>query len=215
MKKILIFSDSSGLARPFPEVVKYEETWINKLSQTYKVHQIALGGATTKDLYAQMQYAKMFEPDIVIVQCGLADCAPRAMSKLENELINNFGFTRKIVKKIIGPKSLDFLRKKRNVTYIKKNIFEWYVKKFFENFKDKLYWIEIIKPLPEYENKIPGLTKNVEEYNQVLKKELLNHTIQLDDLQEIHLMSDFMHFTLEGQNFLLKKVINVINIHNA
>ncbi len=71
MKKMLIITDSLGLPRPKPEIVEYNDTWVKKISIYYDVWQYSSGGATISDLYSQIEYHKMFNPDIVLIQSGI------------------------------------------------------------------------------------------------------------------------------------------------
>src|SRR5688500_17972440 len=95
-KKILIITDSLGLPRAVPEVCSYEQTWPFLLNNAgYQIHQVSIGGATVSELYRQLEYHYLFLPDLVIVQSGIVDCAPRALGKFESLLLNKFIVTRK------------------------------------------------------------------------------------------------------------------------
>ena len=88
--KILVFSDSLGLPRNTPQAVNWEETWVQLLSKIYCVEYCAIGGAKVSDLSRQISYYKIFNPDIVIVQSGIVDCAPRALTEFEKQIIERF-----------------------------------------------------------------------------------------------------------------------------
>lgn len=79
MKKVLCISDSLGLPRP---EVKYEETWIKLLKLKYpEFDYITLfRRALTSSFLSEgnfNEYLKYYDPNIVILQLGIVDCAPR------------------------------------------------------------------------------------------------------------------------------------------
>lgn len=215
MKKILIFTDSLGLPRPNPEVVDYNETWIFLLSQKYNIHQISVGGGELTILSAQIEYAKMFNPDFVIVQSGIVDCAPRALTKTESRILNKYKLSRNILKLILTNKTLNFLRKYRKAVYTDKIVFERHVLKFLNSFGLKLYWIGIIPATKEYEEMIPGISKKINEYNLLLKKHLKSNFIDMTDIEANCLMSDFIHLSKKGHEYIDKKISNVLDFQHA
>ena len=123
MKKILIISDSLALPRPKPEICEYKDTWPKLLSSTgeFEIHQVSIGGATSKDLLKQVNYHKMFNPDIVVIQVGIVDCVPRFMSRLELDISYSLG---KYGKKLRAFCNKKYIRKIRNVTYVNKRDFK-------------------------------------------------------------------------------------------
>lgn len=209
MMKVLIISDSLGLPRPVPEIVEEEDTWAYLLSKEYFVKQISFGGATVKDLFSQVVYAKMFKPDIVIIQAGIVDCAPRAFTKFENEFINKFKFTKYIFKKFINNERIIWIRKVRKVTYTSNPEFKSFVKIFKKSF-DNLFWIEIVNANDKYELKVPGIKKKIKEFNEILSNELKNNLISTSDLNETDIMSDNIHLNKEGNFKIFCKIKNVL-----
>jgi hypothetical protein len=211
MKKVLVFSDSLALPRPTPEVVNYNETWVYKLSQIYNVHQISIGGAIIEELSTQINYAKMFEPDFVILQAGIVDCAPRAMTKFETRFLNKYKFTRILLKKILTPKVLFLLRKYRNVTYTKKFIFESQVEIFYKHFRSKLFWIEILPANTDFSQSIPGIENNIKEYNSIIKEKVENNFISVPDFKADYLMSDHHHLSELGHGYIFDLIMDKIS----
>lgn len=206
MKKVLVITDSLGLPRPTPEIVNYSDTWVNKLSSCCDLWQYSSGGATIKDLYSQVEYHKMYKPDIVIIQSGIVDCAPRALSKFENELINKFSLTKKLGKHFLTTKRLNNFRKKRNCYYTSSIDFEKYVHKYKEIFGDGLFWLGIVPARDEYEAKIPGIKKQIDIYNDILKRQLNNNYISISSLNKDDIMSDFIHLSTSGHNAIFEKI---------
>lgn len=107
--KLLIFTDSLGLPREKPEIVEYNQTWVNLLKANFEILVFSFGGGTVDQMYSQIAYLKMFNPDFVIVQSGIVDCAPRALKQYELEIIKRS----RLLSKIFGNKRVvSFLRKK-------------------------------------------------------------------------------------------------------
>ena len=170
MVRVLVLTDSVSLPRKHQNgVIPFESTYTHKLKQRYKGQAIfyffQMGGATISDLYKQVNYFKAFQPDILILQVGIVDCAPRAFSRLEMELIRRFHllrFTRPFI---------NFLRKYRGLTYTSKSDFGSYITKLSSDLRVKtMYGISIIAGTAEYEEKLPGVSKRINEFNEILKE---------------------------------------------
>jgi hypothetical protein len=212
MTKILVITDSLGLPRSNPELVAYNETWVNKLSKIYKVHQLSLGGGTIIDLFSQIEYVKMFEPEYVIMQSGIVDCAPRALTKFESELFNKFRLTRKFLKFYLTKNKIEQLRKKRNKTYTSIQDFEKYLNLFIKEFGDKLFLIGIVPGSESYEKSVPGVIKNIEKYNNVIRDKLSSNFISLEDFSQEDIMSDYIHLSKTGHQHLFNKIVKLLPV---
>jgi hypothetical protein len=210
VKKILVITDSLGLPRRVPELVDFEETWVNSLAKVYSIHQLSIGGATINDLYEQTDYAKMFNPDFVIIQSGIVDCAPRALTKFENQFLNKFSFSRFILKRFLTKKRLETLRKKRNCTYTSINEFDKYVELFVKEFGNKLFWIGIVPASNSYESLVPGISNNITRYNEILRNKIKSNYITLEDYSSNHIMTDNIHLSSLGHHELFQKIVNII-----
>lgn len=212
MKKILVMTDSLALPRAKPEICKYEEIWPVLLRRNdFYVHQISIGGATIDELFRQVEYHFMSKPDIVIIQSGIVDSAPRALTKFENLIFNKYKLTRMILKKFLVP-HLNFLRNKRKITYTDLDKFEKYVLKFKKAFSaTDFYWIAIIPPNIEYEMKVPGISKNVSDFNMILEKHLGKNLIKVVDVSK-GVMSDNIHLNAEGHENIFDSIIKKMDL---
>ncbi|MFN4234155.1 MAG: hypothetical protein ACK4IK_05055 [Bacteroidia bacterium] len=178
INKTLIITDSLGLPRDFPENVNYSKTWPKLLSRSFEIYQISKWGATIEDLYNQVVYSKSFNPDIVIIQAGIVDCAPRALSKLESDIINKFKIFSFVFSKLINKKSIYFLRKYRNINYTSISKFEEFIIKLNNEFNN-LIWIPIIPACKDYESLVPNISININKYNNLLNQELVTNCWKL------------------------------------
>lgn len=87
MKKVMAITDSLGMPRPG---VEYTDTWIFKLSQLLpQIHLIdrSKRGATTNRLSSK-DALEFYDPNGVIIQLGIVDCAPRYSNKYERKLFD-------------------------------------------------------------------------------------------------------------------------------
>lgn len=210
--RILFLTDSLSLPRVNEEeIVLYEDTYLRKLREEFKNHTIvdsAIGGATIKDLYVQVFYYKSFKPDLVIIQSGIVDCAPRAYKKTEKKILVKLGIISKL-------KNLTrFLRKNRGYTLTKMTLFDNYlslIKKSFEN--TPLYSLGILEASDEYETIVPGIKNNIRKYNTILEK----HTTYINnsDIPFKAIMNDHHHLNKYGHqliynklNIIIKKMVN-------
>lgn len=210
--KILILTDSLGLPRSKPEYCSFEDTWPQLISNHHHVHLLSLGGGTITDILRQVEYQKHFEPDVVILQSGIVDCAPRALTRFELDFLKRIPFLGKQLLKVVRKNSKQ-LRKLRRKTYT--NIISYkkaLLKLKNEDFKGiPVLGIEIVSPSREYELKIGGIKANVEKYNKVLEDIFNDLLVRTSNLPETGIMSDYIHLTKEGHYILHKEVLKHIS----
>lgn len=214
--RILILTDSLSLPRKHNTgEVFWEEIYTNLLRKEFPniefVH-LGIGGATITDLLAQMNYYKNLKPDLIILQTGIVDCAPRAFGRIELELIKRLHVFR-IVKY-----SFKFLRKYRRVTYTNINIFREALKKFKEIFQDTEFWaIGIVPGCSEYDKVVPGVSANIKLFNKTLKSEM--KFIDLENIPRNGILEDFHHLNIKGHHYiytLLKyELIKFLEMRNS
>lgn len=210
--KIAVFTDSLGLPRDRPEVVNYSETWVNMLKQNHQIYQVSIGGGTIEDLYNQAVYVNSFNPDVVIIQSGIVDCTPRALTKTESYILNKYKLTQKILKYILKEKTTKFLRKYRRCSYTPLAKFLEYSKMFKATFSNsKVYFIGIVPASVEYEKKVPRVTKSINHYNKKLSEIFKDSFIETSCFASDKLMSDNIHLNTEGNKLLATIVERKLN----
>lgn len=217
-KKILFITDSLAFPRSVPETVNYEETYISKLkndfSDSLEFIHVGFSGATTGDfMKALVNYWDTLKPDIIVFHCGIVDCAPRALTKVEGQIVRRIPVFNKLLGKIIK-KNSTFLRKKRNITYTSPSEFNAHLTQILNHFNPSKSIIIEIAPVPEsYDLKVPGMRRNQAEYNTILNK-LGATNITSANIKESDLMSDFHHINKNGHKKVyvsLKEILN--NLH--
>jgi len=207
--RVLCITDSLGLPRKTPEEVHFDETWVQILKNDYNVYSLSLGGGRLKDFTKQLEYIKLFQPDIVCVQFGIVDCTPRALTKFENDFINQFWFTKKLARKLL-PRYSRLLRKKRGITYTNAKKFDTGILKIQRAFSCRILCIGIIPSNAEYEFIVPGVSGKIIEYNNILKNKFKNDFIDVNKMDIKFVMSDHIHLNERGHGFLAHIVKNKI-----
>lgn len=207
--KVLFLTDSVSLPgkRANKTYVAIEDTYLYRLKKeldNYDIIALALGGATIRDLRNQLNYYASIQPDLVFLQCGIVDCAPRGFGKLELEIFKKlkiFRFTKPIVK---------FLRKYRGHRYTSKKAFKRNLIELQLKLKPKKFYALSILPSNEiYEVKAPGITKNIADYNKILKDN--TNFIDLSDIPRDGILPDHHHINEIGHNFIYDRICELLN----
>lgn len=208
--KIQIFSDSLALPREVPQKVYYEETYPAKLSEDHIVAQYSKGAGTIMELYEQTYYYKMFSPDIVILQSGIVDCAPRPFTQFEEHFFKLNFFT-KGCKAILKRLTKTWLRNLRKVAWTSPKKFRHYCELFKNMYPDiPIFAIGILPPRAEYEKSVKGISKRIHEYNNILKDAFGENYIDTSDMPDEGIMSDHHHMTSVGHQFVYDKIMERI-----
>jgi len=205
---ILFLTDSLSLPRDGKtEKVKYENTYPFLLKEKFKEHNfifLGIGGATITDLYRQSSYYKGINPDLVFIQCGIVDCAPRSFRKIETKIINILRL------RFLFKPFLKSLTKYRKYRYTDQKVFHDLISKikndYFSN--SKVYGIGILPAGKEYEQKLVGITKSIENYNKIIADNLMY--IDNSDFPKDGVLSDFHHLNKKGHNVIFNKIISIL-----
>lgn len=212
--KILVLTDSLSLPRRNEKtVVSYEDTYPYKLKRAFPEHEIVtvgIGGATVVDISRQVDYYKEFMPDLTFIQVGVVDAAPRALSRLEINLLRKFRLLS------LAMKFKDLLRNVRKVKYTSLQNFEAELltiqkKLKHSNENGDVYLITIIPAHPEYEKILPSITDSIVKYNEVIKSNKHIDTEDIDLNQDI--LEDFHHLSKTGHMRIFEKISQVIRKH--
>jgi lysophospholipase L1-like esterase len=210
MKKVLILGDSLTLPRHKPEPCAYDDTWPVLLKKNFLVHHVALGGGTIKEIARQLPYHIAYEPDVVIIQSGIVDCAPRALGKLELEVMQQTWFTRKFILPFFKSNNTR-LRRIRNKVYSTPSEYASHLGEIKRTLPGALvYALTILPTNQDYEAKVPGIGKRVVQYNSILQKQFGANLISLNDIGAQNIMSDHIHLNRGGHHYVYERIIAVI-----
>lgn len=206
--KILFLTDSLSLPRKYEGgEVNYEDTYISKLRKKYPeilIIDVAIGGAKITDLLVQCFYYKQFKPDLVFVQCGIVDCAPRSFSLMEKVVIDKLRLRK--ISRLFEKK----FREIRNCTYTSRDGFLdsfLRIKNTFTNIP--LYSLGILKIANDYEKLVPGIKRNAKDYNDILRNN--SEFIDNDDFPLDGIISDFHHLNEKGHHLIFEKLEKIID----
>ena len=205
MFKVVLVTDSLSLPRAIPEQCMYEQTYPHLLRKFFHkevefIH-IGRGGYTIKQLwYQEITYWKNATVDLVFLQSGIVDCAPRTLKKLELSILLRIPFLLKIIQK-----NAALIRKIRKLRYLSVEEYRKILELFKEFYGDRLYFIEIIKPSLKYEKDVPGIIESVTQYNAVAKNIGL-HVLSTDEFSENDMMSDFHHLNSSGHYKIFENI---------
>lgn len=179
MTKVLCISDSLALPR---DGVAYEETWLYKIKQQLPLDYIPLFQRFRNTDFLQNQNDSLlyYMPDIVVVQLGICDCAPRYVrTKSLLSLLGGKipGFMQSAFWKII--KTI-FKRNKRrtdvSVAKFKSNI-QNYIDLCQKNHVKHIVFILIGVPSQKTVEHNPYILDNVEQYNKIILESVKNSAI--------------------------------------
>lgn len=213
-KRVLIIGDSLALPRERPEQVRYDETWPEQLKKTgrFEIIQLSLGGGTIEDLFEQTSYYKHYNPEIVIIQSGIVDCAPRALTQLELRFLLSNRISRLFLSRLLP---VNFLRAHRKITFVDKNKFEEFYKNVILQFKgSKFILIGILPISSDYEKKVKRISKNQVEYNNIIKSLALKFKgkyVNTDSMSKEGIMTDFHHLNSYGHSWIFTTVVDAID----
>lgn len=204
--RILLFTDSLSLPRHQPEHCDHNSTWPELLrKEGHEVCLSAIGGATIKTLFKQTFYFKNTNYfDVIIVQCGIVDCAPRFVKNWELKILQRLPLLGRPLLRLLNK---NHIRRIRKITYTRPKEFEHYLDSFVAEFSCPVWFVPILPARPAYEQELPGIQRNIEQFNQLISK---NTSLSLDSFPPEGLMSDHHHLNELGHAFLKDLIIQKI-----
>jgi hypothetical protein len=206
---ILVITDSLGFPRATPEVVLYHESYIARLQAAFPNFDIVHfghGGATIEQLFKYTSYYhQTLRPDLCFIQSGIVDCAPRALTEIELQIVKRVPLLGNWIGRLVQ-RNARTIRRIRKLYYTPIDKYSRYVSDFEDTF-GRVYWITMPIPSKEYEVITPGITDQVIKYNNVLRRR--NH-ITTDDFCEGDMMSDHHHLSVEGHGKIFEKISQII-----
>ncbi len=214
-QRILIATDSLGAPRNDEEVITYDETWVgmitkNLKSQGHEVIAFTDNGLSSIALFRNVKSKlTLYNPDIVITQYGIVDCAPRVLKNREILLSKLFFLSKPvhyIAKKYHAP-----LSKIRNICLTPLTLFQENVEEIYTLFKTdnnaQIITIAIAPANEDYINKSPRIQDNIDRYNTALKDQCDQFiTYEGVDASTIYL-PDAHHLNKKGHEVLYQKLL--------
>ena len=221
--RVLCIGDSLALPR---EGCKYECTWYYKLKKYYKDTEFVdyfkrgLRIIETRDLFSM--YYSEYAPNIVIIQTGICDCAPRYINsyklvwKIAIKLASRIGFERffwTIIKTLF--------KRTKTCVYTKPTNFKCLYEELIKNFlKLGVLHIIIVKIGHASKDVVasnPFFNENVDFYNSILDEIANKHkdivkTIHPLDIVDENMFVDGYHCNPNGMDIVFKSIIEKLNL---
>jgi hypothetical protein len=210
--RILVLTDSLSLPRNYSTgTVKWEDIYVSLLRKAYPDQEfihVGIGAATIKDLHSQLNYYQNINPNIVILQTGIVDCAPRALGVLEQQIVFRLRLFR-----LFKPFT-KILRRLRKISYTNPDEFVNTLTRIKERFPGvTVYSLGILPACSEYENKVPGISKNIHYYNELLSAN--TEFINVSDISYDFITEDHHHLNEKGHQFIFQKLSSVLEKNNV
>jgi hypothetical protein len=217
----MIITDSVSMPR---QEIRYEETWIYLFKDKFRDFDVIdrpARGSTTMRLVQEggggLDLLELYMPDIVILQMGLAECAPRLFKKngFEQKFINNYLPSKirddyvKAIKEKRGrnPEFTDVSHEESM-----SNIFSFAER--CRKLNIKLLIFKILRPTEIFLVKSPFIKQNIERFNKIFEEaaaEFDNITLVdpiKPELDVNTLCLDELHVNVEGHKLYFKAVEN-------
>jgi len=200
-----VYGDSLGMPRAF-EGIRYRETYAELLKAALEerawrvdLYNRSKGNVDVGELRTMVEYDRRYfgrPREIVVIQCGIVDCAPRPIS----------GRTRRLVGRLPEP------LRQRVITFLHSNRarllnsgFQWRVTEpdpFRLTYRELLlaassgtghvYSVNVAPTTPEMEEHSPGLSGSIQRYNTIIADEVrrAGASVQLIDVHSAILEED-------------------------
>jgi len=219
--KILILTGSIGNPRSFPltDATSLDKTYPYLIRDQFPdaiYWQLSFGNITTNELLSQaVGYLHDWNPDIIIIQSGINDCRPEAISSFQKELIKKFSHRFfSIIRKIIyNPKFIKW----RNLYRVSPKRFKIALIRFRQIFiSSRIIFIEI-NAHDNYEIARPNVLKRINEFNEIIKNIFPEGIIRVKDqlVRQNGYNSDNLHLDAKGHSIVaklvIKKYLNEVN----
>jgi hypothetical protein len=186
---IKIYGDSLSLPRPLDGVC-YGEEYANLLQERLAdstvnrdvfLYNRSEGGATVVRMFKRFKDDRIYlgEGGIVVIQCGVVDCALRPLPKPLRLLLGYApGFARKAIVAVLHRNRARILKaglgtRLTSAARFRKVVSQWL--REAESSQDYVLLINIAPTNPATEEHSPGFTKSIEMFNKILHESVLKN----------------------------------------
>lgn len=233
--KILVAGDSLALPRMGRDYISYKDVWpellknnlSNNFSEIRILNHSERARTITKLVKNFQDIVYIWEPDVLILQIGIVDCAPRLFSEKEHGFLNSGLIHWRIAKIIINL----FSKYRRVIIKLRPWVRYTPLKKFKINLlllgellkktNIKVIVLPIMPTFPSHAYRSPGYNESVQAYNLEWEKwcQLFSHAIIkteeiiLNENLEEMLLKDGHHLSIKGHkifsNVIADKIIKI------
>lgn len=213
MSKIIILGDSLAYNRP--DILTNEQRWpalLSKNLQAYQITNLSMGSSTSSR-FKKLDKALFADNDILIVQIGIVDCAPRLLTRFENRVISKLPsfLSKRIISNFKRKRVQDISR-----VYITPQKFKENLLGLFDKFKQtRLFYIEILPASEKFLASNPRVSESINQYNLIIESCAANfdniHLIKFDNYNiDQYTLDDGYHLNAEGHALVSKLILSVI-----
>lgn len=215
--KIALYGDS--LALPRQKIVDESERYISLIEDRLRGKEYRIkvqtidrskGGVIINELLEMLQHDLgyfTYPGDFAILHCGIVDCAPRPVDLKQRAFISKLpGFIKYRVINYLHKNRSRILRKGRSHVVTKPDSFEKYYLNLLEllgkNYR-RVYVLTICPTNQAIEEHSPGFTKNINQYNSIIKNVVHSTGDPKIKLIDVHayISQDLEHIN----NYILKE----------
>lgn len=206
--------------------IPYEKTWIWHFKTAFPDYDIIdrpMRGATTNRLVLEggggIDLLELYSPDIVIIQMGHAECAPRLFRKSGFEHF----FMHRILPRRYFRTYINYIKKRRvrmpDCTDIDHSVTVNNIRAYIERCSRqnvKLVYFKIQRPNDYYITKSPYIGRNIERYNAALDTFASEYSCVTlaDPIKNYHdvnsLCIDELHINPEGHLIYFREIEEII-----
>lgn len=173
--RILCIGDSLGLPR---EECPYESTWFYRLKEEFVKHEFIDffdRGLVIKDALARFDtYYQYYKPEIVIIQTGVVDCAPRYINERKSSVKVIIRLFQKLGCESIFWKIVKLRNRRPNCVFTKYEVFQRIyddlIQKFISLGVKRIIVIKIGHVAESTLKNSPFFNFNVDKYNQAISQ---------------------------------------------
>ncbi len=166
MNNIVILGDSLAYNRP--DILNDNQRWPALLANIlpgYKVNNLSRG-LSTSERFRSFDASLLENGDVLVVQIGVVDCAPRMFTRLEHKIIYR-------MPSFLSKKVIAWFKKKRTQSpdraYVLPKAFEENVFMLFEKTKHlPVVYIQILPASNKYIAANPTIAKAIDQYNSIV-----------------------------------------------
>lgn len=207
---IAALTDSLGLPRGGAEPTTARQTWPTLLRAAVDdVVHIGIGGATVTQLSGQLPYALASSPNLVIVQAGIVDCAPRALRLWERTALQQIPGGRRLSRVI--EKRSRLLRRLRNIAFTAPDTFRDTCAAMKTRVgSGSIWWIGIVDAGDEAQ--VPGIRRRIATYNDILRTTFAERFVDVSAMPATGVCADHHHLTSTGHAFVASTLLGRLAI---
>ena len=219
-KKVLFLGDSLGLPRPNRSVLAHQ-TWCHLTHNEFKNKNMDFfyyltGGAHTRSIFWMRKegYLSAYDPDIIILQVGIVDCASRVLGEGTVKIISILPIINVLIKKFIK-KFHKPLQRLRNITYVRQNEFRKNLEALKSLFNGAEFIVIPIAPASnDYIDFMPKISENIKTYNSILEdvfpKKVLSNVYKQHPIEHL-ILDDYHHLSIGGHKVVSSEVCKRLN----